>query len=171
MTHLLLGLLSQLSDQDSSLLDFLYREFCSIDQQKLSLHKLCDLASTALRAQRRCFVVIDGLDECAGDSIDSQSNEAERVLKWFEQLMAFNEEVISDTDGLCIRLLVAGQRDGHLEEMLGYYPSIQLEKTTEHSDDINLYAKGEAVKICRQFSAGMEVERDIIQKVTTRAKG
>jgi hypothetical protein len=171
MTHLLLGLLSQLSDQDSSLLDFLYREFCSIDQQKLSLHKLCDLASTALKAQRRCFVIIDGLDECIGDTIDSQSNEAERVLKWFEQLMSSNEEAIPDTDGLCIRLLVSGQRDGHLEEKLDSYPSIQLEKTAGHSDDIKSYAKSEASKICKQFLAGMEVERDIIQKVTTRAKG
>jgi hypothetical protein len=68
-------------------------------------------------------------------------------------------------------LLVSGQRDGHLEEKLDSYPSIQLEKTAGHSDDIKSYAKGEAVKICKQFSAGMEVERDIIQKVTTRAKG
>jgi len=142
-----------------------------MDQQKLSLHKLRDLASTALKAQRRCFVVIDGLDECASDTIDSQSNEAERVLQWFEQLISFNEEAIPDTDGLCIRLLVSGQRDGNLEETLDSYPSIQLEKTEGHSDDIKTYAKDEAVKISTQFSAGVEVERDIIHKVTTRAKG
>jgi len=171
MTHLLLGLLSQLADQDSSLLDFFYREVCSIGEQNLSLHKLCNLASIALRAQRRCFIVVDGLDECAGDRVDSQSSEAERVLTWFEELMLPNEGAIPDAECLCIRLLVSGQRDGHLEERLGSYPSIQLETAAGHSDDIKSYAKVEAAKICEQFSAGTEIEQDIIQRVTTKAKG
>lgn len=171
MTHLLSSLLSQLADQDNSLLDFFYQEFCSIDQEKLSLHKLCDLASTALRAQKRCFIIVDGLDECVRDLNDNKSNEAERVLKWFEELMLPKDELAPDIDQLCIRLLVSGQRDGHLEEKLRSYPSIQLEKRAEHGEDIRSYAKVEAAKICKQFSAGGEVEQDIIQKVTTRAKG
>jgi hypothetical protein len=85
--------------------------------------------------------------------------------------MSPDEEANPDTDSQCIRLLVSGQRDGHLEEKLHYYPSVQLEKTAGHSDDIKSYAKGEAAKICKQFFAGREVEQDIIQKVTTRAKG
>jgi hypothetical protein len=152
-------------------LDFFYREFCSIDQQKLSIHKLCDLTSTALRAQRRCFVVVDGLDECTRDPIDSKSNEAERVLKWFEELMVPREGGVPDADDQCIRFLVSGQRDGHLEEKLDSYPFIRLETTAGHGDDIKSYAKLEAAKICKQFSAGIEVEQDIIQKVITRAKG
>lgn len=169
--HLLLGLLSQLADQDGGLLDFFYREVCSIGEQNLSLHKLCDLASIALRAQRRCFIIIDGLDECASDRVDSQSNEAERILTWFEGLMLPNEEPIPNTESLCIRLLVSGQRDGHLEKRLVSYPSIQLETIAGHNDDIESYAKVKAAKMCKQFFVGRETEQDIIQKVTTRAKG
>jgi len=171
MIHLLSALLSQLADQDNSLLDFFYRECCSIDQEKLSLYKLCDLASTALRAQKRCFIMIDGLDECVRDSIDNKSNEVERVLKWFEELILPKEGVAPDIDQVCIRLLISGQRDGHLEEKLRSYPSMQLDKRAEHGEDIRSYAKVEAAKICKQFSAGGEVELDIIQKVTSRAKG
>lgn len=171
MADLLLGLLSQLVGQDSSLLDFFYRELGSIDQQKLTLHKLSDLVLTALRAQRRCFIVVDGLDECARDPVGSKPNEAERVLKWFEELIPPKGEAVTHPDDLCIRLLVSGQRDGYLEERLGSYPSIQLETTAAHGEDIKSYAKAEAARICNQFSAGREVEQDIVQKVTTKAKG
>jgi hypothetical protein len=171
MVHLLSALLSQLADQDNSLLDFFYQEFCSIDQQKLTLHKLRDITSIALRTQKRCFIVIDGLDECGLDPIDRKANEVEGVLKWVEELMLPKEEVVPDTEELCIRLLISGQRDGHLEGKLASFASIQLETAAGHEEDIKSYAKFEAARICKQFSAGREVEQDIIQKVTTRAKG
>lgn len=171
MSHLLLSILSQLAQYDVTLLDFLYREISSLDQQALSPPKLCELASTALRAQRRCFVIVDGLDECGRDPHDRATSEVVRVLEWFEGLMPPKEGVLSGTDDLCIRLLISGQRDGHIEQRLEGVPSIQLESIAGHGLDIMSYTRVAARKICQQFSASQEVEQDIVSKITGRANG
>ncbi|KAH7330241.1 hypothetical protein BKA65DRAFT_55430 [Rhexocercosporidium sp. MPI-PUGE-AT-0058] len=171
MSHLVLSLLSQLGDQDSTVLDLFYKEVCLLGQQQLSPQRLCELASTALRAQRRCFIVVDGLDECGRDPPDSTTREAVEVLKWFEDLMIPGEEATSETDNVCIRLLISGQRDGSIEQRLESVPSIQLEMAAGHGEDIKSYASVEARKICQQFSSSLDVEQDLVQKVVTRAKG
>ncbi|KAG4435756.1 hypothetical protein IFR05_008770 [Cadophora sp. M221] len=170
MSHLLLSLLSQLGDQDSTVLDLFYKEVCILGQQQLSLQKLCELASTALRSQRRCFIVIDGLDECGRDPHDRTTSEAVEVLKWFENLMIPKEETTPETEDVCIRLLISGQRDGSIERRLESVPSIQLETAIGHGEDIKSYASVEARKICQQFSATLSVEQDLVRKVVTRAK-
>lgn len=172
LNGLLLALLSQLIQQDDVLLEKIYHRCLVIDQQNSHFaDAISDMASIALKSQRLCFVILDGLDECIGDPSTNPAKEQERVIDWFNDLTTdLDSEESHPLEG-CIRLFISGQRNGVLEERLGSCPSIQLETTPSHAQDIESYARQRSVAIRNKFRISPEVERDLVNRVTSGAKG
>ncbi|CAF3523165.1 unnamed protein product [Fusarium graminearum] len=159
---LLLALLAQLVAQDESLLDHVYQACRSIDPQLFrSLDEVSRHVSTALQSQSRCFVIVDGLDECP---------EVPKVLEWFDSVM-FNQDGTSGAADSNIRLFISGQRDGILESQMSHYKIIHLDMSPGHDQDIKEYSEAMASKIRAKFSLGLEYEQDIVSCVTSHACG
>lgn len=172
LTGLLLALLSQLIHQDDVLLDQTYERCLAVDHQKVrSSDIICDLASEILKSQRLCFVVLDGLDECVGDASANPVEEQQQVIDWFEALTIDSDLSESRTCKSFVRLLISGQRNGVLEQRLSLHPSIRLETVTAHTKDIELYATRRSAEIRQKFRISSEVERDLVNRVTSSAKG
>ncbi|RKK19466.1 hypothetical protein BFJ66_g11558 [Fusarium oxysporum f. sp. cepae] len=162
LLSLLLALLAQLVAQDESLLEHVYQACRSAEPQQFrSLDEVSRHVSTALQSQSRCFVIIDGLDECT---------EASRVLEWFESIMSKQDDTSRDTD-FNIRLFISGQRDGILESQMSHYTRIDLETSSGHDQDIEAFTATMAIKIRERFSLDPGVEQDIALRVTSKAGG
>lgn len=116
-------------------------------------------------------MILDGLDECIGDPSANPAKEQKQVIDWFDDLMTDPDSEELRTFESCIRLFISGQRNGVLEERLALYPSIQLETTPSHTQDIESYAKRRSVAIRNKFGISLEVERDLVNRVTSGAKG
>jgi hypothetical protein len=172
LTGLLLALLSQLIHQDDVLLEQTYQRCLSVSQQKIhSSDIIHDIATVALKSQRFCFVILDGLDECTGNLSVNPAEEQEQVIEWFDSLKAGSDSEELHTCESCIRIFISGQRNGFLEERLSSYQSIQLEIIVAHNQDIESYAKQRSTKIRKKFEISIAQERDLVNKVTSAAKG
>ncbi|KAF2190709.1 hypothetical protein K469DRAFT_733387 [Zopfia rhizophila CBS 207.26] len=148
LTRLLLALLSQLIHQDDVLLEQTYQRCLAVNYPKIhSSDTIRDLASVALKSQRLCFVILDGLDECVGDPSANPAEEQKQVIDWFDDLMTDPDLEEPHTRESCIRLFISGQRNGVLEQRLSSYPSIQLETAAAHTQDIESYAKRRSAEI------------------------
>ncbi|RGP60195.1 zinc finger protein [Fusarium sporotrichioides] len=148
--------------QDEILLDHVYQSCRSAEPQQFrSLDEISRQVSTALQSQSRCFVIIDGLDECS---------EASRVLEWFESVMSKRDNTSKEAD-FNIRLFVSGQRDGILECQMSRYKRIDLETSSGHDQEISAFAATMAGKIRDRFSLDSEVEQEITSRVTSKASG
>ncbi|KAM0543086.1 hypothetical protein ACHAO7_009558 [Fusarium culmorum] len=159
---LLLSILAQLVAQDESLLDHIYHSCHSMDSQQFrSLDEVSRHVSTALQSQSRCFVMIDGLDECP---------EAPKVLEWFDNAMSKENGTSGDTDSN-IRLFISGQRDGILESQMSHYKMIHLDMSPGHDQDIEQYAVAMTSKIRDKFSMDLDDEQEIVSRVTSHACG
>jgi hypothetical protein len=170
---MLLSFLSQILFQDEVLIDVIYQRCIRADQQKIrSASLLRELVELALQAQRRCFLVVDALDECDEDQLGKPQAAQGKAIDWLESLRG--QEAGSEPSDRCIRLLISGQRNGVLDERLKHWPGIQLDSSRLHMDDIKTYCEVESLQIREQFD-GMEklenIRLDIIRKVTSRAKG
>ncbi|KAH8684930.1 hypothetical protein BGZ61DRAFT_548682 [Ilyonectria robusta] len=172
LTGSLLALLSQLIHQDDVLLEQTYQRCLAVDQHKIrSLDTIRDLASVAFKSQRVCFVILDGLDECVGGPSANPADEQKQVIDWFEDLTTDIDSNESGNGEFCMRLFISGQRNGILEERLRSYPSIQLETEAAHNRDIESYAKQRSAEMHKRFRFSTEEERDLVNRVTSRAKG
>ncbi|KAK0728767.1 hypothetical protein B0T26DRAFT_869746 [Lasiosphaeria miniovina] len=169
---LLLSILCQLVFQDDVLLDHVYRKCLSLDQHKVRSNAfLEDLAAEALKFQRFCFVVVDGLDECVGESQVSREQSQRDAVDWLESVLGQRDSQGTDSDDRNIRLLVSGQRNGILEERLSSSPNIQVELAGAHIRDIEVYAEAKSLMIQKKFSIGDEIRNDIIKRVCSAAQG
>ncbi|KAH8592598.1 hypothetical protein B0O99DRAFT_716361, partial [Bisporella sp. PMI_857] len=172
LTGLLLALLSQLIHQDDVLLEQTYQRCLAVNQYKIhSSNIIRDLASLALKSQRMCFVILDGLDECVGDPSANLAEEQERVTYWFDDLTINPDSEESHVCESHIRLFISGQRNGVLEERLKSCPSIQLETVAAHTTDIESYTKRRCAEIRKKFRVHTDVERDLVNRITFSAKG
>ncbi|KAI0536611.1 hypothetical protein GGR58DRAFT_381624 [Xylaria digitata] len=172
LTGLLLALLSQLIHQDDVLLEQTYQWCLAVDQRKLrSLDTIRDLVSVILKSQRLCFVILDGLDECVGDASANPAEEQERVIDWFDALTVDPDSKESRTCKCCVRLFISGQRNGVLEKRLDSCPSIRLETAEAHTKDIESYVKRRSAEIREKFQISSKKERDLVNRVTSGAKG
>jgi hypothetical protein len=172
LTGLLLALLSQLIHHDDVLLEQTYQRCLAVDQRKLrSSDTVRDLASAILKSQRLCFVILDGLDECVGDTSANPAEEQEQVINWFDVLTVDPDSKESHNCKGCVRLFISGQRNGVLENRLSSYSSIRLETTAAHAQDIESYATRRSAEIRKKFQISREVERDLVNRVTLGAKG
>ena len=70
-----------------------------------------------------------------------------------------------------VRLLVSGQRDGHIDRLLSHCSEIRLERMNSHADDIENYSRLRAASIRDRFSLEPAEEKNIIKMVTDTSKG
>lgn len=146
---------------DSTLADHLSDDLASISGVNLrSTKTLESFTTTSIEHFRRCFIVMDGLDEAA-------PGEADKLLKW---LLPFARGTVQD-NGTSIRLLFSGQRDGILDHQLSAHPSIALESIVDHDVDIATYCAKIGARIRSKFSISSEMESRIVSQVTSEAKG
>ena len=170
---MLLSFLSQTLHQDEVLLDLIHKRCTLVDQQKIrSEPVLRELTKLVLQAQRRCFVVIDALDECDGDQPGKPEDAQGIVIDWLESLR--ENQNGSEPSDRCTRLLISGQRNGVLDRRLKHWPAIRLDSSPSHLDDIRAYCEAERLQIRQEFDDLDNIESiswDIVRKVHSRAKG
>lgn len=163
---MLRAFLIQLVDQDDSLIEHIYQKCSSATSSELrTISTLKQLAEEILKSQQRWLIVLDGLDEC-GDG-QNMKRESEGIIEWFKHSVIPS----SHSQGGSVRLLLAGQRDGVLDQHLSGYPNIKLDTIDAHLRDIRNYAKSRAADIQRRFSLSQDSKAEIINKVTAASKG
>jgi hypothetical protein len=167
---MLAGLLLQAVCQDNSLVDFVHDELSAVDESGDLRSKLSGLLSTAVKRQEVCYILLDGLDECASTA-DEFGCESERVVAWFEDLSSQLSSSDSSSEQARIRVLFSGQRDGVLERKLAQCPSIQIDSSLMHIKDIASYAHRRGNRISKRFGLSREVEEDLTRRVITNSKG
>jgi len=170
---LMLSLISQLVCQDEVLLDVLYKKCLSIDQKVRSISLIRELASIAFGSQRFCFVVVDGLDECIGESAVRNEGSQCEVINLFQSVMNNDDLQDSGPTDRCVRLLICSQRNGFLEDRLTGCLRLQLELNSDHIRDIETYSEAQSLLIQKRFPTYVdEKERmAIVDRVCSGAKG
>lgn len=165
MSSVLRALLVQLLDQDKTSLKYLHQKLAELsgsDVTKLDL--LQELVKDRLLSQESVRIVLDGLDECADEPI-ADNKEARRIIEWF------HNSVMPEALPGQLRLLIAGQRDGQLDEFLSPHPTIRLDGTEAHLKDIRSYSMTRAVEIREKFSLSSSEEIEIVERVTDASNG
>lgn len=153
--HLLRALLYQLIDQDPDLADLVANES---GNDKIRLHDpevLRNLVHQAASSHRTLYLVLDGLDEC-------QSEEEKAIIEWAFDLCQ---------SALGLRVIFAGQRDNVADKLLSSQPSISLDTSTEHHQDVTAYCRKAAEEIRKEFGAELLLEETIVQLVSDGANG
>lgn len=158
MKDMLRAFIVQLLYQDDSIITHLRQRILSEDPSHIE--DLIHLKLTfldVLLAQKRCYMVIDGLDE-------SEPTTQRTILQWL------NEALIPESvaTGVSVKLLVSGQRNGILDQKLNC-PNIRLDDTEPHLRDISQYSSAMATKIKERF--GTERTAELAREVTEASKG
>jgi hypothetical protein len=128
MSAMLRALMVQLLYHDDTLLEYLHQKCSPMSKSELTtLPVLQELAKECLTSQDKVWVVLDGLDEC-GAQQNTDNKESWRIIEWFQNSVM----PVSYSQGSRIRLLLAGQRDGYLDQQLSAHPGINLDTTNAH---------------------------------------
>ncbi|KAK3363959.1 hypothetical protein B0T25DRAFT_470206 [Lasiosphaeria hispida] len=170
LSALFLSLCCQIAFQDDVALDRLYQSLLTTEQCKVRSESLLrELATATMTSQRFCFIVIDGMDECVGETAARGASES--AIDWLESLL--EERVLEhlQQDKRSVRLLISGQRDGFLDDRLRDYPQIRLDETMAHSHDIEAYVDSWSYKIQQRFKIDEGLRMDVVRKACSRAKG
>ncbi|QYS97700.1 hypothetical protein H0G86_004921 [Trichoderma simmonsii] len=164
---MLRGLLAQILDQDDTLRECIYQKCAGLN--KFAIHPelfLQELVEECLSGQQRVWIILDGLDDCEGVS-EVDRTESRRVLEWFQSKILSRNMSQNGS----VRLLISGQRDGHIDQMLFQHPGINLDATDPHIKDIETFTRSKAVLIRTRFSLDPLAESQIVEKVTAVSKG
>ncbi|KAK4205537.1 hypothetical protein QBC40DRAFT_36628 [Triangularia verruculosa] len=172
ITAFLLSLLSQLASHDEVSLDLVYQQLLPLDQQRLrTVSLLRELTTMVLRTHRLCFIIADGLDECIAEkSLDHEEVQGE-VVSFLESLSPTENPADSPSRPTAVRVFVAGQRNGFLDKRLSNYPTIQLEATNAHAQDIDDYSQAKASEIQTKFKIPDSARTDLVHRVNSVAQG
>lgn len=174
LAGMLLSFISQMVFQDEVAFDLVYQRTLTVDQQKIrSVSVLRELAGLVLKAQSRCFIVVDALDECVGEQLTNVDVAQGEVIDWLESLV-LDEDIGVDGTGQedrRVRLLICGQRNGFLEDRLRPYPAIPLDSCPAHIRYIETYSETKCIRIQQKFKTSEDIRIDMIRKVNSRAKG
>ena len=167
MDGMLRAILVQLLYQDDTLIEYFYQKCCSTSMPELTpLPALKELAQEILKSQHHCLIVLDGLDECGGKQ-NTRHEESKDIIEWFKNSVI----PTSHSEGGCIRLFLAGQRDGVLDQHLSVYPDIKLDTIDAHHRDIKDYAVSRTSEIRERFSLSHDNQDEIKKRVTAASKG
>jgi len=165
---MLRAFLHQLVDQDDGLLDYMHQELASVtDSTLLDEQRLGRLVKHCLGGQQMVWVVLDGLDDC-DDTREMDKMQSRHVIRWFQEevLLPSNPSQVKS-----IRLLISGQRDGHIDQMLRKHPWINLDTTKAHIGDIENFVKSRSARIRDRFSLDTKEETEIARKVISLSRG
>ncbi|KAK4183033.1 hypothetical protein QBC35DRAFT_526351 [Podospora australis] len=153
---------------DGAVLDLIQKRWESLRNPDVIPESfLKELGEDCILLQRRCWIVLDGLDECDQICPKNGTPESVRLINWFL------EQILPDVESEngFVRLLISGQRDGHVDQVLSGFPSINLDTMEHHKHDIQLYTYRWAAEIRKRFNLDHTKEREIAEKVGIRAKG
>ncbi|KAI0376818.1 hypothetical protein F5Y04DRAFT_285493 [Hypomontagnella monticulosa] len=167
ITDMYRALLTQLLGQDDALIEYLHQKCAPANE--LDLHReeyLREMTKTCLLSQRQAWIILDGLDEC-DEVLENNRTESRQLVKWLI------ENILPDasTQGCHIRILISGQRDGHIDSLLHRHPGINLDGTPSHIRDIENYTNGRASLIRQRFSLDPSEEASIVDRVKASSKG
>ncbi|KAM5382761.1 hypothetical protein ACJZ2D_002344 [Fusarium nematophilum] len=153
--------LDQLINQNIHLSSVVSDELSNMEAVNLrATKKLEELVKEALETYRNSFLVLDGLDECSEE-------QTEATVEWLLSL------INNGRQGLPLRILLSGQRDGVLDRLLEPYPSISLDasETPAHVEDIRQYCERFCDKIVKKFKLSQELKDDILSMVMRESNG
>lgn len=157
---MLRGFLAQLLRLSPEILPYVYHEVsASIERVLSSPDSLMMLVETSLSTFGGLWVMLDGLDEC-------EKKERKKILSWIskassEQSSGRVQVFITSQDKPDIR---------HALSTISRSASISLLEPG-HQEDIRTYVSRKAAKRKQQFDMPVDVEQDIIHKVTRHSNG
>lgn len=151
---MLRSFIEQLLQQDDAIVDDLHEAVLPASPSDLnSVSWLEEVATRIIQAQNRCYIIVDGVDECALDQRKS-------ILKWLKIILSESKAF-----KVTVKILVSGQRDGVIDAMLqdcAYI--IRLDDQTSHFRDIENFSSSALTQIKDQFP-DLEYEEEILQKL------
>ncbi|KAM0239464.1 hypothetical protein ACHAP5_008320 [Fusarium lateritium] len=158
MESMLRHVMMQLVNSDETIMRLAHDKCSAADSVELST--LQTLAKDCITSQRSAILVLDGLDEAAG-------NEAGKSLKWcLDELLA-----TAVSRGCHLKILICGQRDGRLEPFLSPHPQIRLDGADAHLKDVKEYCKTRAARIRARFLLTQLEEEGLIAKIAGASQG
>lgn len=165
MLDMLRCFIGQVLQQDDAIVDDLHETVLPARPSDLrSIPWLEDIATRMILAQKKCYVVVDGLDECALD-------QRRHILQWLRTILSK-----SRASRIVMKVLVSGQRDGVIDTMLQDCAcAIRLDDQTPHLRDIENFSSSVLTQIKDRFP-DLEDEEEILQKldplrITKASKG
>ncbi|RSL59060.1 hypothetical protein CEP53_005924 [Fusarium sp. AF-6] len=159
---MLRALISQLIQQDETIMRYLYEKCANMSHnlELSSLATLKDLTLDCLTSQTSISVILDGLDECS-------ENEPGTIITWFLETVLPS----AASQGCHLKLLICGQRDGRLDELLSTQPQIRLDTVEFHQRDIEEYSRSRAAEIYDRFFQTPEQGEELAAKVAKTSQG
>lgn len=154
MVDMLLSFIEQFLQQDDAIVDDLHETVLPARPSDLGSGPwLEDVATRIIMAQKRCYIVVDGLDECALD-------QRQRIIQWLKTIVSK-----SKTSKIVVKALVSGQRDGVIDAMLQDCAcTIKLDDQVSHHRDIENYSSSVLIQIKERFP-DLEDEEEILQRL------
>lgn len=151
---MLRSFIEQLLQQDDAIVDDLHEAVLPASPSDLnSVSWLEEMATRMIQAQKRCYIIVDGVDECASD-------QKKTILQWLNSILSE-----SGASNAVVKILVSGQRDGVIDTMLqGCACTIRLDDQTQHLRDIENFSSSVLTQIKDRFP-DLEDEEDILRKL------
>ncbi|KAK4162972.1 hypothetical protein QBC43DRAFT_345576 [Cladorrhinum sp. PSN259] len=163
------ALVAQLLDQDSTLLGPLQEKCSSLSKSDVVQEPfLKQISKDCINLPRRCWIVLDGLDQCdEPGAYPSDKLQAIQLIDWF-----LEQVVLSSLTGTTpVRVLFSAQRDGYIDHKLSSFPSINLDGSESHLTDVRCYISHKAAKIASRFSLDASFESAMAEQIATNAGG
>lgn len=154
MVDMLRSFIEQLLQQDDAIVDDLHDTVLPAHPSEISsVSWLTSVATRILLAQRSCYIVVDGVDECALD-------QRKHILQWLKTILS--ESKVSN---VVVKILVSGQRDGVIDAALHDCAcNITLDDQARHLRDIENFASSILNQIKDRFP-DLEEEEGILQRL------
>ncbi|KAK6507854.1 hypothetical protein TWF481_006276 [Arthrobotrys musiformis] len=157
------ALLMQLMDQDDTILEYLDQKFAGLADSDIRRESFLEESlGYCINKQSEISILIDALDESkkgSGGGLNS-------IVTWIQEVIT-----VAAVQGIHVRFLVSGQRDGLVDQSLSLYLSIHLDGTDQHKDDIRNYVSLKASGIRTRFKLNASEETNIVCKVVEAAQG
>lgn len=154
MLDMLRSFIEQSLQQDEAIVDDVHETVLSARPSDLgSVSWLKDVANRIILAQKICYIIVDGLDECAFDQRKS-------ILQWIKTILSD-----SNTSNVVVKVLVSGQRDGVIDAVLQDCACIIiLDNQTPHLRDIEKFSASVLTEIKSRFP-DLEDEQEMLRKL------
>lgn len=154
MMDMLRSFIEQLLQQDDAIVDNLHETVLPARPSDLgNLSWLEDIATRIILAQKNCYIVVDGLDECTLE-------QRKHILEWLKTILS-----TSKASKAVVKTLVSGQRDGVIDVMLqGCACTIKLDNQTPHLRDIERFSSSVLTQLKNRFP-GLEDEEEILKRL------
>ncbi|KAK3995723.1 hypothetical protein QBC44DRAFT_356077 [Cladorrhinum sp. PSN332] len=169
MVRMLRAIVSQLLDQDNTLLGPLQAKCGSLGKSDVIQEPfLKALSKDCIALQRRCWIVLDGLDECDGPgSCQGIKSKALEMIDWFwKEILPPNP-----LDNCPVRVIFSAQRDGQVDQKLAGNPSINLDAMKAHLVDVQRYIDLKTAEIATRFSLDSSTASMVAGQVASTARG